>query len=197
MIQLRRRRQRRVPGINMASMADISFTLLILFLVVTSMDDDKGLTRMLPPLTEDVTQLPEVTERNVLTIEMTADNSVMIQGEKVAMKDVKTRVMNFVDNPDNLPDLPEKHEQDIELLGKCMVTDGHVIQLEADTKTEYETYFKVQDAIVAAYRQLRDNLAQKRFHISYENCNERQREALRTYYPQRVSEIYNTEGGTP
>jgi biopolymer transport protein ExbD len=181
----------------MASMADISFTLLILFLVVTSMDDDKGLTRMLPPVTEDVTQLPEVTERNVLTIEMTADNSVMIQGEKVAMKDVKTRVMNFVDNPDNLPDLPEKHEQDIELLGKCMVTDGHVIQLEADTKTEYETYFKVQDAIVAAYRQLRDNLAQKRFHASYEDCNERQREALRTYYPQRVSEIYNTEGGTP
>ena len=197
MIQLRRRRQRRVPGINMASMADISFTLLILFLVVTSMDDDKGLTRMLPPVTEDVAQLPEVTERNVLTIEMTADNSVMIQGEKVAMKDVKTRVMNFVDNPDNLPDLPEKHEKDIELLGKCMVTDGHVIQLEADTKTEYETYFKVQDAIVAAYRQLRDNLAQKRFHTSYENCNERQREALRTFYPQRVSEIYNTEGGTP
>lgn len=197
MIQLRRRRQRRVPGINMASMADISFTLLILFLVVTSMDDDKGLTRMLPPVTEDVAQLPEVTERNVLNIEMTADNTVMIQGEKVAMKDVKTRVMNFVDNPDNLPDLPEKHAQDIELLGKCMVTDGHVIQLEADTKTEYETYFKVQDAIVAAYRQLRDNLAQKRFHASYEECNERQREALRTYYPQRVSEIYNMEGGTP
>lgn len=197
MIQLKRRRQRRVPGINMASIADISFTLLILFLVVTSMDDDKGLARMLPPVTPDMSELPEVTERNVLNIEMTADNSVMIQGEKVGIQDVKSRVMDFVDNPDNLPDLPEKHAVDIELLGECMVTDGHVIQLEADTKTAYETYFKVQDAIVAAYRQLRENLAMKRFHVSYAECNERQREALRTYYPQRVSEVYNMEGDTP
>ena len=197
MMKLRRRKQRRVPGINMASIADISFTLLILFLVVTSMDDDKGLTRMLPPLTPDTTELPEVTERNVMRIELMADNSLLIQGEKSEINDVKKRVMTFVDNPENLSDLPEKHMVDIDLLGECMVTDGHVIQLEADTKTEYEVYFKVQDAIVSAYRQLREDLAQKRFHISYAECNEMQREAIRTYYPQRVSEVYKTEGGTP
>lgn len=197
MMKLRRRRQRRVPGINMASIADISFTLLILFLVVTSMDDDKGLTRLLPPLATDLSELPEVTERNVMKIELMADNSLMIQGEKSNLKEVKDRVMAFVDNPDNLPDLPEKHAVDIDLLGECMITDGHVIQLEADNKTDYETYFKVQDAIVAAYRQLRENLAQQRFHTSYSECNELQRVAIRTYYPQRVSEVYNTEGGTP
>ena len=140
MMKLRRRKQRRVPGINMASIADISFTLLILFLVVTSMDDDKGLTRMLPPLTPDTTELPEVTERNVMRIELMADNSLLIQGEKSEINDVKKRVMTFVDNPENLSDLPEKHMVDIDLLGECMVTDGHVIQLEADTKTEYEVY---------------------------------------------------------
>ena len=43
-MKLRRRKRRRVPGINTASIADISFTLLILFLVVTSMDDEKGLS---------------------------------------------------------------------------------------------------------------------------------------------------------
>lgn len=197
MIRIRRRRQRRVPGINMASIADISFTLLILFLVVTSMDDDKGLTRMLPPITPDATQLPEVTERNVLTIGMMADNSVVMQGEKVDVGEVKEKVMDFVDNPLNSPDLPEKHAVDIDLLGECMVTDGHVIQLEADTRTAYETYFMVQDAIVAAYRQLRENLAQKRFRRPYAECSERQREAIRTYYPQRVAEIYDREGGTP
>ncbi len=197
MIRLKRRRVRRVPGINMASIADISFTLLILFLVVTSMDDDKGLTRMLPPIAQDMTDLAEVTERNVLVIEMMADNSLQIKGENANIKDIKARVMDFVENPDNLPDLPEKHAINIDLLGECMVTDGHVIKLEADAKTEYETYFQVQDAIVAAYRQLRENLAQKRFHVSYAECSERQREAIRTYYPQRVSEVYNVEEGKP
>ena len=181
----------------MASIADISFTLLILFLVVTSMDDDKGLTRMLPPIAQDMTDLAEVTERNVLVIEMMADNSLQIKGENANIKDIKARVMDFVENPDNLPDLPEKHSINIDLLGECMVTDGHVIKLEADAKTEYETYFQVQDAIVAAYRQLRENLAQKRFHVSYAECSERQREAIRTYYPQRVSEVYNVEEGKP
>ena len=89
MIQFRRRTRRRVPGINMASIADISFTLLILFLVVTSMDDDKGLTRMLPPITPDVSELPEVTERNVMNIQLLADNSILVQGEKANLGEVR------------------------------------------------------------------------------------------------------------
>ena len=47
-----RRKRRKVPGLNTASIADISFTLLILFLVVTSMDEEKGLTRLLPQMTQ-------------------------------------------------------------------------------------------------------------------------------------------------
>lgn len=38
-----RRNKRQVPGVNTASTADISFMLLIFFLVTTSMDVDKGL----------------------------------------------------------------------------------------------------------------------------------------------------------
>ena len=43
-----RRNKRQVPGVNTASTADISFMLLIFFLVTTSMDVDKGLFRLLP-----------------------------------------------------------------------------------------------------------------------------------------------------
>lgn len=50
-----KRRRHRVPALNTASTADISFMLLIFFLVTTSMDVDKGITRQLPPVeqTED------------------------------------------------------------------------------------------------------------------------------------------------
>ena len=42
------RSKRKVPGLNASSTADISFILLIFFLVVTSMDTDTGLARRLP-----------------------------------------------------------------------------------------------------------------------------------------------------
>ena len=43
------KRRHQVPGLNTTSTADISFMLLIFFLVTTNMDVDKGLTRQLPP----------------------------------------------------------------------------------------------------------------------------------------------------
>ena len=44
-----------MPQLNTTSTADISFMLLIFFLVTSSMDTDKGLTSQLPP-PEDTTE---------------------------------------------------------------------------------------------------------------------------------------------
>ena len=44
-----RHKEHRVPGLNTTSTADISFMLLIFFLVTTNMDIDKGLQRQLAP----------------------------------------------------------------------------------------------------------------------------------------------------
>ena len=62
--------KRKVPGINASSTADISFILLIFFLVTTSMDSDKGLARRLPPPPENEQQDAEidVKERKVLKV---------------------------------------------------------------------------------------------------------------------------------
>jgi biopolymer transport protein ExbD len=77
-----------VPGINTASIADISFTLLILFLVVTSMDDDKGLTRMLPPLSPENQEAVELKERDVLRIDIAKGDVVYVNDEAVDEDDI-------------------------------------------------------------------------------------------------------------
>lgn len=192
-----RRRRRKVPGLNTASVADISFTLLILFLVVTSMDEDKGVARLLPQLA-DKQQTAEIADRNMMKLRIDEANRVFIDDEPVEMGEIKARVMTFVENPQNLPTLPEKRTIDIYGIGKRGVTEGHVIQVDASRQADYNTYFRVQNQIVAAYGQLRDNLALHQFHHHYDECTEEQRAALRECYPQRVSESYNLkEGGMP
>lgn len=188
------RKRRRVPGINTASIADISFTLLILFLVVTSMDDDNGMSRMLPPLANE--QKPaSVTQRNVLRIVVSPSNVITINDDSLTIADVRNRVVEFVDNPHDDPNLPEKVQRDIYPLGKCMVTENHVVQIEADRNSDYNTYFSIQHEIVAAYAQLRDSLALQRFQKHYAQCSEEQRMAIRKYYPQKVSENFVQKGG--
>jgi len=66
-----RRKRQEIPALNTTSTADISFMLLIFFLVTSSMDADKGLLRQLPPpndATEE--QEVEIKKRNILELEL-------------------------------------------------------------------------------------------------------------------------------
>ena len=62
--------KRTVQEINAGSMADISFLLLIFFLVATTMNTDAGLQRMLPPMPDEnqQTQDMDVKERNLMKV---------------------------------------------------------------------------------------------------------------------------------
>lgn len=193
-MKLRRRQRRKVPGINTASVADISFTLLILFLVVTSMDDDKGLSRMLPPFTPDTQQTSVITERNVMNIIIDANDSLWVNDIYFSIDSLKSKVKTFVANPTNDPSLPEKHEINVYPMGKRQVSDAHVIRLSFDREADYGIYFNVQNVIVYAYRELRDSLARVCFGIPYSKCDDVKRTALRTIFPQRVSEDYDRKG---
>ena len=194
-----RREKRKIPQLNTTSTADISFMLLIFFLVTTSMDMDKVLSRQIPPLveTEEMEAEMHISARNILRIHIRGNNQVLVNDEPASVSAIKNRVEAFVENARNSDQLPEKHERIIALLGKCMVTDKHVIQVKADRSSSYETYFSVQNEIVAAYQTLRNRLARQRFGRAYPECSEEQQGALREYYPQRISEVYleEEEGG--
>ena len=64
----------------------------------------------------------------------------------------------------------------------------HIIQLHIDKKAEYDTYFHVQHEITAAYLQLRNEYATKKFGKKYKQCSNEQRKECMVYYPQRISE---------
>lgn len=184
-----RDRKHRVPELNTTSTADISFMLLTFFLVTTSMDSDEGIVRQLPPMPADKEQaVAEVKRRNVMVIAIDAADSLTCNGRPVAKAGLKDAVMEFIDNKSGRADLPERVWRDIPLLGRCRVTANHVVFIRADRAATYKAYFAVQDAVAAAYNELRDRLARRRFARRYAECTAEQQEAVREYYPVRLSE---------
>lgn len=191
-------KKRKMPGLNTSSTADISFMLLIFFLVTTSMDTDKGLGRTLPkpPEPDQINNEIKVKERNILNIRINKSNEVAIGDNFTSSSDwkgicaeVKERAKEFIKNENHSANLPEVFQKNIDGFSHPMeVTENHVISVQTDVGTDYFAYFNVQDALVAAYNELRDELAQKEFHHSWENCNDKEKEAIKKVYPQKISE---------
>ena len=183
------RRKKDMPGLNTTSTADISFMLLIFFLVTSSMDTDWGLPRQLPP-PENLEKEEElvVKQRNALCLKLNADNQLTCNDEPMTIENLSKRVEEFVANTADDPSLPEKSEREVHLIGRCKVSDRHVIIVEVSPKATYDSYFQMQNAVVAGYNHLREDLAQSQFHHSYTQCNAEQRDAIAMVYPQRISE---------
>ena len=185
------RKKRSMPGINATSTADIAFMLLIFFLTTTSMDTDKGLARRLPPPPDPNMQQDNiiVKERNILQVRINKDNQLMVGSDYMEVAQLRAKAKEFIANPNDDANLPEKHVKDIPLLGgACMVTEKHVISVTNDVGTSYQVYIDVQNELVAAYNELRNEMALARFGKEYLNCSEDEQKAIRDYYPQKISE---------
>ena len=185
------KKKRKMPGLNTSSTADISFMLLIFFLVTTSMDTDQGLARTLPKPPEDdqLNNEIKVKERNILNIRINKDNYVMIGEDYASLEDVKERAKEFIKNENDSPNLPERKPKKIKELGTTMmVTENHVISVQTDRGTDYGVYFAVQDALVAAYNELRDEISKQEFGFRYEFLTKDQQKAVREIYRQKISE---------
>ena len=188
------KKKRKVPGLNASSTADISFILLIFFLITTSMDTDMGLARRLPqpPEDEEVKQELKIKERNVMEVRINSQGYLWVKdgtaSSYVDIRELRARAKQFIQNENNLSVLPEKHPINIPLLGMCALTDKHVISVQTDRGTPYDMYFQVQNELVAAYNELRDQLSKQKFGRIYEALSDEQKVAIRTYYPQKISE---------
>lgn len=164
-----RRKQRETPGLNTTSTADISFMLLIFFLVTTSMDVDKGLLRQLPsPDPQKKEQQTVVDKANLMELRMTAGDTLLVNGKPMQVSLLKEETIRFVHR-----------------LGK-----KHLISIESDRDADYNLYFQMQNQLMEAYSQLRNETAQKKYHRDYALLNNDQKEQVRNICPQRITESY-------
>lgn len=178
---------KKTPEINATSTADIAFLLLVFFLATTTMNVDSGMFRRLPPFQPDNTEAPKIAKRNILQVLVNRDNMLSVNSEIMDIARLKDRTLEFILNPMNDENLPEKTVKEIDLLGNVEVSKG-VVSLQSDKSTSYEMYIAVQDQLAAAYNEARDMKAMNKFGKKYNNLTPAQQDAIKDWVPMSISE---------
>lgn len=165
-----RRNKRQVPGVNTASTADISFMLLIFFLVTTSMDVDKGLFRLLPsPEPQKQLKTETIVDKNTLmALHVTADHRLLLNDKPIEVSRLKGEIIQFVNRLGN----------------------RHLISIESDREADYDLYFQMQNQIMMAYNEIRNQYSMKHFGKAFDALSSSQKESVRKNCQQRVTESY-------
>ena len=192
--------RRALQEINAGSMADIAFLLLIFFLVTTQMNADQGLLRKLPPKAEEQPDDPQikVKERNIFVVLVNANDQLLVEGQPMVVSNLREKTKEFITPHPTDETFPETQDTILKVpgLGEKRVTlTKQVVSLQHDNATSYDMYIQVQNELIAAYNELRNDLAMEWYGKPFSKLTEAQADPIQTVYPQRISEAEPKETG--
>ncbi len=180
---------RKTPGLNTQSTADIAFLLLCYFLMTSTMDQQSGLQRRLPPMPDQnqKTEDTKVNKRNIIIVKINSSDRLFAGDQLLDVSQLKDKIKEFITNPNNDPNLPEREMKNIEGYGEYPVSKG-VISLQNDRGTSYRAYIAVQNELVKAINEVRDNFCKQNYGKAYTFLTEDQQKIVREAIPQNISE---------
>ncbi|PLX18150.1 MAG: biopolymer transporter ExbD [Marinilabiliales bacterium] len=168
-----------------ASMADIAFLLLIFFLVATTMDSDTVMHRVMSPPSNEPP--PEINERNVWVVLVNSKDQLMVEGEQLPITMLKEKTKEFILNPQNKEDLPEKRIAIVEPFGEIEVSKG-IISIQNDRETSYGMFIQVMNELVAAGNEVKNEFSIQQFGKEYKNLPDHLQAAVKDAVPTVISE---------
>lgn len=180
---------RKTPGLNTQSTADIAFLLLCYFLMTSTMDQQSGLQRRLPPMPDQnqKTEDTKVNKRNIIIVKINSSDRLFAGDQLLDVSQLKDKIKEFITNPNNDPNLPEREMKNIEGHGEYPVSKG-VISLQNDRGTSYRAYIAVQNELVKAINEVRDDFCKQNYGKAYTFLTEDQQKIVREAIPQNISE---------
>ena len=180
---------RKTPGLNTQSTADIAFLLLCYFLMTSTMDQQSGLQRRLPPMPDQnqKTEDTKVNKRNIIIVKINSSDRLFAGDQLLDVSQLKDKIKEFITNPSNDPNLPEREMKMIEGYGEYPVSKG-VISLQNDRGTSYRAYIAVQNELVKAINEVRDDFCKQNYGKAYTFLTEDQQKIVREAIPQNISE---------
>ncbi len=117
------RKKERDVEIPSASLADIAFLLLIFFLVATTIDVDKGLDLVLPPIGSEI----EIAKKNITNLLINDAGEILLDNEVVPVEEVDDIIRD-----------------------KLAENDKLIVSVKTARKTKYDIYIRVLDQLKKA-----------------------------------------------
>ena len=112
----------------------------------------------------------DVSKERLMELKITGDNQLLLDGQSIEVSGLRNRVAEFVSR----------------------VGSKHLISIDADPNSSYETYFKMQNEIVVAYAMVRNELAKRKFGQPLSRLTNEKRDEVKALLPQRIAEIYHS-----
>jgi len=107
-----------------ASLSDIVFLLLIFFLVTTSIDTEKGLDLVLPPIdSEEI----KINPKNITNLLINASGQALLDGEVIEIREISRIIRE-----------------------KILENELLIVSVKTDKETQYDVYVHVLDQLKKA-----------------------------------------------
>ncbi|OGU18784.1 MAG: hypothetical protein A2059_00680 [Ignavibacteria bacterium GWA2_55_25] len=158
-----RKKVSRDVEIPTSSMADISFLLLLFFLVTTTIDVDTGIGLTLPPPVDEAEQV-KIKSENILKILVNAAGDVLLDEELTSVPQINEIVKN-----------------------KLKANDKLVLSVKVDRDTPYRIYIATLDQVKQSYADLREEASLEKFGVPLDQLTREQLQEIRDQVPQRIS----------
>lgn len=157
--------------------------------MVSTMDQQSGLQRRLPPMPDKNQKVEDqkVNRRNIIIVKINSADRILAGTEPIDVSQLKDKVKDFLTNPTDDPSLPEKETKEIEGFGSYPVSKG-VISLQNDRGTSYRAYIAVQNELVKAINELRDEFSIQNYGKTYLKLDEDKQKIVKEAIPQNISE---------
>jgi biopolymer transport protein ExbD len=180
---------KKTPAINSSSTADIAFLLLCYFLMTTTMGTQTGLSRRLPPMPDPNQKVEDqkVNRRNIIIVKINSADRILAGSEPIDVSQLKDKIKIFLTNPTDDPNLPVMEPTEIAGLGTRNVSKG-VISLQNDRGTSYQAYIAVQNELVKAVNELRDEASMREYGKKFLALDEEGQKTIKELVPQQISE---------
>lgn len=159
MVQIKKKKKPD-PEIPSSSMADISFLLLLFFMVSTVIDVDSGIGLTLPEYVPPSQQTTVPISKDRLAAVLINENGdVLLNNEEIAISQISKTLIPRIKSKINLP-------------GNKKL----VVSVKTDRKTNYNLYIQALDQIKEAYFKVREEYAKNRFNKRFIDLNEKSEE---------------------
>ncbi|MBI9072298.1 MAG: biopolymer transporter ExbD [Melioribacteraceae bacterium] len=138
---LMKKKKDRGADIEAGSMADITFLLLLFFLVTTTIDVDTGIGMTLPEYQEDVEVAP-ISKDRMAAIMVNEAGQVLLGGEIIAIPQIKDNLKERIKSKLDLP-----------------ANKKLIVSIKAERTTNYNMYIQTLDQVKGAYQEMKDELS--------------------------------------